>query len=170
LSLASEQVGEKVMNLGVTQLLSILEDTVSRGTPTIHGMALYETSDGGSVCFVCRFCVADLQRSVVPKFALSMKWNVGVVLAELSGLTVLEQLLIMRRFHVVHVSTVHGSVGGGDLRFSSHAKPFLPPNHGYHAWALPLSDELQHCVLCIEFQRCLDLHISFLPFLHVRAG
>jgi hypothetical protein len=56
------------------------------------------------------------------------------------------------------------------LRFSSHAKPFLPPNHGYHARALPLSDKLQHCILCIEFQRRLDLRVSFLTFLHVRAG
>ena len=150
LSLASEQAGKKVTDLAVIQLLSILEGTVSWGTPTIHGMALYETSDRGLVCFVCRFCVADLQRSVVPKFALSMKWNVGIILAELSRLTVLEQLLIMRWFHVVHVLNVHSSVGGGDLWFSSHARPFSPPNHGYHAWALPLSDELQHCVQISE--------------------
>jgi hypothetical protein len=54
-----------------------------------------------------------------------MKWNVGVVPAELSGLTVLEQLLITRWFHIVHVVTVHGSVGGGNLWFSSHTKPFF---------------------------------------------
>jgi hypothetical protein len=36
LSLASEQVGEKVTDLVVTQLLSVSKSTVSRGTPSFN--------------------------------------------------------------------------------------------------------------------------------------
>jgi hypothetical protein len=136
--------------------LSVLEHTVSRRTPMTQGVALYETCRG-SVCFTCKFCAADLRKSLVLKFALSTKWNVGVVLVELMGLTILEQLLVTRRFHV------HGSLGGGNLLFSCHAKPFSPPNPGYHVWDLPLLDDLQHTVLCVEVQRCLDLRVFFCP-------
>jgi hypothetical protein len=56
LSLASEQVGEKVMDLAVTQLLSVSESTVSRGTPTTHGMALYKTCNGVNLLYVQILC------------------------------------------------------------------------------------------------------------------
>jgi hypothetical protein len=111
----SGQVHVKIMDLVDTQLLLASESAVSRGTPMTQGLALYQTCDRGLTCAACKSCAGDLHRSIVPNFALSSKWNMGVVPAELLGLTVLEQLLVMRQFHVMLVLTVYGSVGGGDL-------------------------------------------------------
>lgn len=61
------------------QLLSVLEDAASRGTPMMQGLGLYETCDGGSPCASCESCAGDLCRAVVLKFALASKWNIGVV-------------------------------------------------------------------------------------------
>jgi hypothetical protein len=95
---------------------------------------------------------------------------VGVVPAELSGLTVLEQLLITRWFHVLLVVTVYSSIGGGDLWFSSDTRPFTQPSVAYHAQQLPLHDDLQHVVLAVKFQRWLKLDVSSLPCLRVHSG
>ena len=160
----------KLTDLVHTGLLSISEAAASRGTATTHGLALYETCKDGTTCAICQSCAADLDRSVVPKFALSSKWNVGVVPVELSGLTVLEQLLITRRFHATVVVTVYGSIEGGNLRFSSDARPFTQFSDGYHAHQLPLSDDMQHAVLAVEFRKRLNVDVSSLPCLRVRSS
>jgi hypothetical protein len=103
--------------------------------------------------------VGDLHKFVVvPGFALSSKWNVGVVPVELLRLRVLEQLLVTKRFHVTLVLMVYSSVGGGDLWFSFGARPFTQPSLAYHAQDLPLHKNLQHTVLAVEFHRRPDLN------------
>jgi hypothetical protein len=166
----SLQTYRRLTDLVDTGLLSISEAAASRGTATIEGLALYDTCEGGTACATCQSCSADLDWFVVPRFALSSKWNVGVAPVELSGLTLLEQLLITKQFHVMVIVTVYGSVGGGDLRFSFDARPFAQPSGGYHAQQLPLPDYLQHAVLAVEFQKRLNVDISFLPCLRVCSG
>jgi hypothetical protein len=65
----------------------------------------------GALCLkvTCKVCVhTDLQRSI-PEFALSIKWNVGVMPTQLSGL----MLLITWRFHGLdHLDLSEGVICG----------------------------------------------------------
>lgn len=73
--------------------------------------------------------------------------------------TGLEWLLVMRRFHVVHVLTAYCPVGGGGLWVSFYAKPFSQLFVCYRTQEVLLTDDLQDAVLVVEFWRC-DLPFS----------
>ena len=69
-SLKSGQVHVKMSDLVDTQMLLASESAVSRGTPMMQGLALYQTCDGGSTCATCESCAGDLRRSIILSFAL----------------------------------------------------------------------------------------------------
>jgi hypothetical protein len=87
---------------------------------------------------VCRECMQQLQASIVPDFMPTTKWALSLVPRELTSLTLLEQLLITKCFHVKHVLNYAWPNDGNSLAYKVSIKPFASTSY-YQMNTLPIS-------------------------------
>lgn len=115
---------------------------------TIHGLALTSSlhlTDGCMI--VCEVCEQQICASVVPDFTSMTKWALGLVPPQLSGLTLLEWLLVTKHFYVKHMLN-HAQSNDSNLpAYKVTIKPFADRTTCYQMNTLPISPGLISLVL-----------------------
>jgi hypothetical protein len=109
----------------------------------VHGIALASSAVIIDDCVtVCGACARQLQASVVPDFAPTTKWALSLVPPELSGLSLLERLLITKRFHIKHVLNYGWPNDGDSLSYKIAINPLAGKTSYYQTNTLPISPAL----------------------------
>lgn len=106
---------------------------------------------------VCPQCHSSLCADTGPDFALTTKWTMLPMPKELKSLSLLEHLLVTKRFYVVHCLTVL-PVREGSLGYCLHVCPFPDREQYYYTNILPVTAEALHCLLKINFQHASSAH------------
>jgi hypothetical protein len=107
------------------------------------------SAEGRKGC-VCVQCLAHLRSCRVPDFSLTGKRTLPEMPPELGNLTLLERLLVTKRFHVVHWVTVLPA-REGSRGYYLDARLFPDREHFYYTNTLPVAADQLHCLLKVTF-------------------